>query len=106
VNSESRTRQDLTGFALCGALAGTALVFVLEASGIFSDRFDDVDPFIHIMTEMAIFVGGGAMLFAAIAEMRNRRGRSEATTDSLEGSRAVADGRAGGGSAERSDAGH
>jgi hypothetical protein len=78
VKSESSKRRDLTGVALCGALAGMALVFVLEAYGIFSDRFDHVDPFIHIMAEMAIFVGGGTALFTAIAEICNRLGRDDA----------------------------
>ncbi len=31
-----------------------------------------IDPFIHVMTEMAIVVPGGAMLFAGAAMIRNR----------------------------------
>ena len=78
VKSKSTKRWDLTGFACCGALVGTALVSVLEAYDLFSDRFEDVDPFIHIVTEITFFAGGGAMLFTAIAEICNRGSREDA----------------------------
>lgn len=63
---------DPGSFACWGALAGMTLAIVVEAYDVFSGRFNDVDPFIHILVEMTVFTSGGAMLFAAIAEMRNR----------------------------------
>ena len=55
------------------------LAIVLEARDICAGRFDDVDPFVHIATELAVFAAGGAMLFAAVAELRNRSRKSSRT---------------------------
>jgi hypothetical protein len=78
VKAKSIKRRDPTDFACCGALVGTALVFVIEAYDLFSGRIDDVDPLIHIITEITIFAGSGAMLFTAIAERYNRGRREDA----------------------------
>ncbi len=37
---------------------------------LFSD-YPIADPFVHLMTEMAVLVPGGAMVFVAIAGIRN-----------------------------------
>jgi hypothetical protein len=58
---------------------GMALGIVLEARDICAGRFDDVDPFVHIATKLAVFACGGAMLFAAVAELRNRNWKSSWT---------------------------
>jgi hypothetical protein len=63
---------DPGSFAYWGALAGMTLVLVLEVSGVFGGRFDDVDPFIHVLAEMAGFACCGAKVSAAVAGMRNR----------------------------------
>jgi hypothetical protein len=60
---------------------GMALGIVLEARDICAGRFDDVDPFIHIATELAVFASGGAMLFSALANLRNRSDRRSFRTN-------------------------
>jgi hypothetical protein len=78
---EQSKKWDPTGSAFCGAMIGMTLAILLEAHDICVGRFDDVDPFIHIATELAAFAVGGAMLFAAIAEVRNRSGRKSFRLD-------------------------
>jgi predicted membrane protein len=75
VKSEPSEKWDPTGAAFCGAMIGMTLAIVLEAHDIFAGRFDEVDPFIHIATQLAVFAFGGAVLFAVIAGMFNRSGR-------------------------------
>ena len=65
--------------AFCGALTGMTLAIVLEARDICAGRFDDVDPFVPIATELAMFAAGGAVLFAAASELRNRSRKSSRT---------------------------
>lgn len=48
------------------------LVVVHEAYVIASGDLHDVDPFVHVLAEMAIFIPAGAMLLAAVAKVRNR----------------------------------
>jgi hypothetical protein len=64
-------RWDPVGLAFVGAGVGLMLVVVHEAFVIFSGNFDNVDPFTHIILEMIIFAVGGALVFAAVAEIRN-----------------------------------
>jgi hypothetical protein len=69
-------RWDPVELAFVGAGVGLMLVVLHEAYVIISGQFNDVDPFTHIMMEMIICAIGGALLFAAIAEIRNRLKRS------------------------------
>jgi uncharacterized protein YacL len=69
-------RWDPVGLAFVGAGVGLMLVVVHEAFVIFSGNFNDVDPFTHIILEMIIFAVGGAMVFAAVAEIWSRLWRS------------------------------
>jgi ABC-type lipoprotein release transport system permease subunit len=80
VKSEPSGKWDPTGAAFCGAMIGMTLAIILEAYDIFAGRFDDVDPFIHIATQLAAFAFVGAVLFAAIAGMFNRSGRKSSRT--------------------------
>jgi hypothetical protein len=57
-------------------MTGMMLAIVFEVREICAGRFDDVDPFIHIAVELAVFASGGAVLFAAAAELRNRNRKS------------------------------
>jgi hypothetical protein len=68
----ARKRWDPAGLALIGGGLGILLVIAHEAYVIFSGRFHNVDPFVHIITEMAILGSGLALLFAAVAVIRNR----------------------------------
>jgi hypothetical protein len=65
-------RWDPVELAFVGAGVGLMLVVLHEAYVIISGQFNDVDPFTHIMMEMIICAIGGALLFAVIAEIRNR----------------------------------
>ena len=58
--------------ALCGAVLGAAAVMAHELRDVLLRDCPAVDPFIHVMTEMAVAVPSGAMLFAGVATMRNR----------------------------------
>ena len=62
-------------------MLGMTLAIVLEARDICAGRFDDVDPFVYIATELAVFASGGAMLFAALANLRNRSDRRSFRTN-------------------------
>jgi hypothetical protein len=62
-------------------MIGMSLGIVVEARDICAGRFDDVDPFIHIATELAVFASGGAMLFAALAKLQNRSRRRSFRTN-------------------------
>lgn len=79
VKPEPSKEWDLTVSAFCGAMLGMTLAIVFEARDICAGRFDDVDPFIHIAMQLAVFASGGAVLFAAAAELRNRNRRSSRT---------------------------
>jgi hypothetical protein len=68
-------RWDPVGFAIVGAGVGLMLVVVHEAYAIFSGNIGDIDPFTHIMAEIAILSTCGAILFAAFAEFMNWRQR-------------------------------
>jgi hypothetical protein len=76
VKPEPSKKWDPTVSAFCGAMTGMMLAIVLEVREICAGRFDDVDPFIHIVVELAVFASGGAVLFAAAAELRNRNRKS------------------------------
>ncbi|GEO16306.1 hypothetical protein [Microvirga aerophila] len=76
MKTEPSKKWDPTVAAFCGAMVGMTLAIALEARDICAGRFDDVDPFVHIVTELAVFASGGAMLFAAVAGLRNRNRRS------------------------------
>jgi hypothetical protein len=62
--------------ALCGGVAGMALSILCQAYELWSGAFEDADPFVHAVMEMAVFACGGALLFAAAARILNRVGRS------------------------------
>jgi hypothetical protein len=79
VKPEPSKEWDLTVSAFCGAMLGMTLAIVLQAYDICAGRFDDVDPFVHITIKLAVFASGGAVLFAAAAELRNRNRRSSRT---------------------------
>jgi hypothetical protein len=72
---------DPTNCVFWGSLIGMTLGIVFEARHICAGRFDDVDPFVHIATELVVFAAGGAMLFAAVAGLRNRSGRKSSRTN-------------------------
>ena len=74
-------KSDPAAWAFCGAVIGMSLGTVVEARDICAGRFDDVDPFIHIATELAGFASGGAMLFATLAKLRNRSSRKSFRTN-------------------------
>jgi hypothetical protein len=79
VKPEPSKEWDLTVFAFCGAMVGMTLAIVLEARDICAGRLDDVDPFVHIAMQLAVFASSGAVLFAAAAELRNRNRKSSRT---------------------------
>ena len=48
------------------------LALVVEVYDVFTVRFSDVDPLVHILVNITAPTCGGAMLFAVRAETRNR----------------------------------
>ena len=68
---EAPTEWDRTAAAFCGAALGAVAVLVHQVYlALFSDVLI-VDPFVYVMTEMAMFIASGAMLFAGAAILRN-----------------------------------
>lgn len=68
---EAPTEWDWTVAAFCGAaFGGVAVVAHQVYVALFSDVLI-VDPFVYVMTEMALFIPGGAMVFVAVAIIRN-----------------------------------
>lgn len=81
VKPEPSKKWDPTISAFWGAMLGMTLAIMLEARDICAGRFDDVNPFVHIAMELAVFACGGATLFAALAKLWNRRGRKSSWTN-------------------------
>ena len=69
---ETGTEWNARAAALCGAVLGAAAVMAHELRDVLLRDCPAVDPFIHVMTEMAVAVPSGAMLFAGVAKIRNR----------------------------------
>ncbi len=61
-----------TDLALCGALAGTLVVLVLNVWSILSGRFDASDPFMHVMSQAIGSAAGGAGLSVLLGLLHRR----------------------------------
>ncbi len=70
-NVEAQTEGTATGAAFCGAVLGAVAVIAHEVYDVLFSDYPIADPFLHVMTEMAVLVPGGAMVFVAIAGIRN-----------------------------------
>lgn len=68
---EAKTEWTVTGAAYGGGVLGAMAVIVHEVSIVLFSDYPLADPFLHVMTEMAIVVPGTALVFAAIAGIRN-----------------------------------
>jgi hypothetical protein len=68
---EARTEWTMAGAAFCGAVLGAVAVLTHELYVVLFGDYPIVDPFLHVMTEMAVLVPGGAVLFAGVAVIRN-----------------------------------
>jgi hypothetical protein len=68
----TRTNWSTVGAAFCGAIFGAMAVIAHEVHTVFVGRCPSIDPFVHIVTELAMFAPGGAILFADLADIRNR----------------------------------
>ncbi len=51
---------------------GSVAVIVHEVYIVMFSNHPVADPFVHVMTEMAVLVPGSAMVFIALATFRNR----------------------------------
>ena len=72
LNVKAGTEWDATVAAFCGAVLGAVAVVVHQLYvALFVDHLL-ADPFVYVMTEMAVLLPSGAMLFAAVAMIRNR----------------------------------
>jgi hypothetical protein len=61
---------------LVGTLLGLAAGFVRQTYDIYTGQRDrGVDPFVSILTELAVFGSGGADMLAIAAVVRNAAGR-------------------------------
>lgn len=71
LNVEAPTEWDRTVAAFCGAVSGAVAVIVHQVYVVlFSDELVG-DPFVYVMTEVAVLVPGGAILFSGVAILRN-----------------------------------
>ncbi len=71
LNVEAPTEWDRSVAAFCGAAVGAVAVLVHQVYVVLFSDVLIVDPFVYVMTEMALFIPGGALLCAGIATMRN-----------------------------------
>jgi hypothetical protein len=71
LNVEAPTQWDTTVAAFCGAAFGAVAVVVHQVYVALSSNVLIVDPFLYVMTEMALFIPSGAMLFAGAVTLRN-----------------------------------
>ena len=67
----SKTEWSTVGAAFCGGALATLAVIGHEVYTVLVGRCPDVDPFTHVMAELAAFAPGGAIAFALAAEARN-----------------------------------
>ena len=72
LRAEARTQWTATDAACWGGVLGTASVIAHELYIVLFSASSIDDPFLHVMTEMAVVVPGGAMVFVTIAGIRNR----------------------------------
>jgi hypothetical protein len=68
---EARTEWTATGAVCWGGVLGAVAVIVHEVYDVLFSGYLIADPFLHVMTEMAVLVPGSAMVFVTIAGMRN-----------------------------------
>ena len=71
-NVEVRTEWTATGAAYYGGVLGSVAVIVHQICTVLFSDYPIADPFLHVMTEMAVLVPGSAMVFIVVASFRNR----------------------------------
>jgi|ERR671913_2301872 hypothetical protein len=68
---EARPEWTATGAAYGGAVLGAVAVIGHELYTGISGRCPEVEPFTHIMAELAVFAPGGAVTLSIAANIRN-----------------------------------
>ena len=58
--------------AFCGGFLGAVGVMLHEGYTVVFGHCLPIDPFTHVLAELAMFAPGGAILFAAAANTRNK----------------------------------
>ncbi len=71
LNVEAPTEWDRPVAAFCGAAVGAVAVLVHQVYVVLFSDVLIVDPFVYVMTEMALFIPGDAVVFAGAALLRN-----------------------------------
>ncbi len=61
----------LESAAICGGALGAAAVMLHDCYNVVFGLCLPIDPFTHVLAELAMFAPGGAILFAAAANTRN-----------------------------------
>ena len=69
---EAGTEWDVTLAAFFGGVLGTVVAVVHQVYVALFGTDLIVDPFVYVMTEMAVLISGGVVLFAGVAMIRNR----------------------------------
>jgi hypothetical protein len=69
---EAGTEWDVTVAAFFGGILGTVVAVVHQVYVALFGIDLIVDPFVYVMTEMAVLISGGVVLFAVLAMLRNR----------------------------------
>ena len=72
--------------ALCGGLFGAIAVMLHEGYTVVFNLCLPIDPFTHVLTELAMVAPSGAMLFAAAANTRNWLLQTSSKSFAAEGS--------------------
>jgi hypothetical protein len=66
-----RAGSNASGGAFCGGVLGAMAVMVHEGYTVFSGHCLPIDPFTHVMAELAVFAPGSAAVLGIAANVRN-----------------------------------
>jgi hypothetical protein len=72
VKAARRAGSNAAGAAFCGGVLGAMAVMVFEGYTVFSGHCLPIDPFTHVMAELAVCAPAGAAVLGIAATMRNR----------------------------------
>src|SRR4028119_1752347 len=81
---ETRLEWNAGGAALCGAILGTMAAIAHEVYTVSLGLGFFIDPFTYVLAELAFFALGGAVLFALLANTRNRLQRTRSKSFAVE----------------------
>jgi hypothetical protein len=72
MDQEAKSDWNVFAAAVIGASCGAALVMLHQGNHVLSDNVSELNPFLHIITELTLASVAGALLFAAGAVLFHR----------------------------------